>query len=42
MPQNAQRLFDGLAWSQTQDQNPPGEEAAEQAIAQLRAEIEQA
>lgn len=41
-PQNAQRLFDGLAWSQTQDQHPPGAEAAEQAITQLREEIEQA
>jgi antitoxin YefM len=41
-PNNAKRLFDGLEWSQAQDQNPPGAETAENAIAQLRAEIEQA
>ena len=41
-PHNAQRLFEGLEWSKTQDQNPPSADAAEQAIAQLREEIEQA
>lgn len=41
-PKNAQRIFDGLAWSQEQDQNPPGAETAKQTIARLREEIEQA